>query len=59
MKEFIGKTLEEFKEHAEKNKIIFRIIKQDGYSYAVTDDYVPERANLSVENNLIKSIRFG
>tara|TARA_R100001163_G_scaffold65592_1_gene63410 strand:+ start:1949 stop:2188 length:240 start_codon:yes stop_codon:yes gene_type:complete len=39
--------------------IDYRIEKRDGQSYPLTMDYVPDRANLTIQNGKVIKIRYG
>jgi hypothetical protein len=42
-----------------KNKIEFRIVRDDEEHYAITDDLVAMRANLEVDNGFITKVTWG
>lgn len=55
-KELVGKTLEEAKKLNPK----IRVIKQDGKSFMVTQDFQPTRVNVEVEAGVVtKVVSFG
>jgi len=57
MKNLIGQTLD-FAEKELKNRI-FRIVKIDGKGMMITHDFMPDRLNLEIENNIIVNVYEG
>ena len=50
---YVGLTVSEAQALATKNNTPFRIVAQDGESFAVTMDFIEGRINATVENNLV------
>lgn len=40
-------------------KIEYRVVREDGLSYVITDDYCPERANLEIKSGIVVGISWG
>jgi len=40
-------------------EINYRVERRDGESYPLTMDYVPDRANLTIEDGIVTKVRYG
>lgn len=52
-------TEEELTSKLTSKGINYRVERRDGQSYPLTMDYVPDRANLTIENGMVTKIRYG
>ena len=55
----VGKTIEEAEALCKDAGIHFRVVSRDGQSYMVTDDYDPERLNLTVVKGIVENTERG
>ncbi len=53
MKKYIGLTLEKATELAEKENLRWRVVKENGERFLLTQDMDSNRVNFEVENNII------
>ncbi len=53
MKKYIGLTLEKATELAEKENLRWRVVKENGERFFLTQDMDSNRVNFEVENNII------
>jgi hypothetical protein len=51
----IGKTEKEGIEYLQVNNVNFRIVRNNLEYYIITCDYVPDRVNLEIDNDVITS----
>lgn len=54
-----NKNLNEVLSWLRDNNKIFRIVSRDGSTHLLTQDYKPERYNLSIEKDKVTKITFG
>ena len=59
MIDFVGLTLEDAEAYCEKNKIVYRVIREDENRYAVTADYRINRINFQVDDGKVTSADYG
>ena len=52
---YLGKTLEEAQNLAKENKVIFRLLEQEGTILETTADYTPGRINAIIQNGKVIS----
>ncbi len=57
--DFVGLTVGEAQEIAEMNIIDWRVTREDGEFFAVTEDYRPDRLNFEVDDGLISRVTLG
>jgi len=55
----IGKTEKEVIEYLQVNNVNFRIVRNNLEYYIITCDYVPDRVNLEIDNDVITSYNIG
>jgi len=55
----IGKTEKEVIEYLQVNNVNFRIVRNNLEYYIITCDYVPDRVNLEIDNDVITSYNNG
>ena len=55
----IGKTEEEGIEILEENSIDYRVVRKDLTNYIITCDFIPERVNIEIDNDVITSYSKG
>ncbi len=55
----IGLNFQEGKKIIENNDMTFRLEKNNGEFFFLTEDYVSNRVTLEIENNIITNSRIG
>lgn len=55
----IGRKWEWLKPILDKNGCEYRIVREDNTNYAITDDFVGDRMNIAIENEMVSEISFG
>ena len=53
MKKYIGLTLEKATELAEKENLRWRVVKENGERFLLTQDMASNRVNFEVEDNIV------
>lgn len=53
MKKYIGLTLEKATELAEKENLRWRVVKENGERFFLTQDMSSNRVNFEVEDNIV------
>jgi len=49
----LGKTEEEGVEYLKENNINYRIVRKDDTNFIVTCDFIPDRVNVELDNDVI------
>jgi len=49
----LGKTEEEGVEYLKENNINYRIVRKDDTNFVVTCDFIPDRVNVELDNDVI------
>jgi hypothetical protein len=55
----VGKTIEEVRKICNDSNMKHRVVCEDGKSYVITADLVPERANFVVEKGIVIEVYGG
>lgn len=55
-REYVGKTLQEAKEYAEKGGFTIRIVEEDGKTFMLTHDFKTNRLNFRLRNNKVTDV---
>jgi hypothetical protein len=56
--DYIGLTIDQATKLSRDNDMEQRIVKEDDVDYIVTHDLNPNRASLTVKNNIVESVTF-
>lgn len=57
--DYVGLTKEAAIAKAEANRRPWRIAREDGESFLLTQDYVPNRVDFEIDNGKVTSAKFG
>ena len=56
-KDLLNKSTEEVITILNELKVIYRIVRQDDLNFAITQDLVPDRLNLHIDNDIVTEIK--
>ena len=57
--DLLNKNFEEVSQLLDQAELIYRIVCKDHKRYMVTQDFKPERLNLTINDNVVTKITFG